>query len=136
MSGLREACYRLFVYGTLRPGQKHHERICTGFEIQIYPALVRGALYELPEGYPALTEGEQWIRGDVLCFSNQELLIKCDLWEEYDPNLQTGNCVYRRVYRNIYNSDYSLTGKAQTYIVNKEVLNRKRAILIPMGTWK
>jgi gamma-glutamylcyclotransferase (GGCT)/AIG2-like uncharacterized protein YtfP len=44
---------RVFVYGTLKRGQSNHERFCRGF-ISAQEATIRGRLYELPYGFPAL----------------------------------------------------------------------------------
>jgi gamma-glutamylcyclotransferase (GGCT)/AIG2-like uncharacterized protein YtfP len=45
---------RLFVYGTLKRGFPAHERFFgTGAEAE--PALVRGSLFDLPAGFPALS---------------------------------------------------------------------------------
>jgi gamma-glutamylcyclotransferase (GGCT)/AIG2-like uncharacterized protein YtfP len=44
---------RLFVYGTLKRGQRNHARFLSGVR-QIEPAAVVGRLYQLPVGYPML----------------------------------------------------------------------------------
>ena len=44
----------VFVYGTLRPGGRFHERYCRGV-CAIEPASVRGRLEQLPAGYPMVT---------------------------------------------------------------------------------
>jgi gamma-glutamylcyclotransferase (GGCT)/AIG2-like uncharacterized protein YtfP len=45
---------RLFVYGTLKLGGRHHERLCRGVR-SVESAIVRGRIYMLPVGYPVLT---------------------------------------------------------------------------------
>ena len=42
-----------FVYGTLKRGQRNHKRFCRG-ALAAREATVRGRLYDLPYGYPAL----------------------------------------------------------------------------------
>ncbi|MDP9426651.1 MAG: gamma-glutamylcyclotransferase [Actinomycetota bacterium] len=44
---------RLFVYGTLKRGERNHNRFCRGFA-SAEKATVRGRLYDLPFGFPAL----------------------------------------------------------------------------------
>jgi gamma-glutamylcyclotransferase (GGCT)/AIG2-like uncharacterized protein YtfP len=44
---------QLFVYGTLKRGQRSHLRFCGGADA-IEPALILGQLYHLPAGYPML----------------------------------------------------------------------------------
>ena len=51
----------LFVYGTLKRGQSNHERFCRGL-ISVQEATVRGRLYKLPFGFPALVVPETDVR--------------------------------------------------------------------------
>ncbi|QIN80743.1 gamma-glutamylcyclotransferase [Rubrobacter marinus] len=44
---------RLFVYGTLKRGERNHDRFCAGFA-SVEEATVRGRIYDLPYGFPAL----------------------------------------------------------------------------------
>ena len=48
---------RLFVYGTLKRGQRNHDRFCQG-AVDIQEAQVRGRLYEGP-GFPVLEVPEE-----------------------------------------------------------------------------
>lgn len=43
----------LFVYGSLKRGQVNHDLLCRG-ATEAEPAVTRGALFDLPAGYPAL----------------------------------------------------------------------------------
>ena len=47
----------VFVYGTLKRGQRNHERFC-GNLASVQEAIVRGRLYELPYGFPGLVVPE------------------------------------------------------------------------------
>ena len=49
----REPHLRLFVYGTLKRGFGNHRRLCRGL-VRAEAAEIRGKLYDLPAGYPAL----------------------------------------------------------------------------------
>lgn len=44
---------KVFVYGTLKKGQRNHDYYCRGVA-SVEPATVRGRLYDLPNGNPAL----------------------------------------------------------------------------------
>ncbi len=44
---------RLFVYGTLKRGFNNHRKLCRGV-LSVEEAEIRGKLYALPAGYPAL----------------------------------------------------------------------------------
>lgn len=50
----------MFFYGTLKRGHPAHRRLCRG-ALRVEQARVRGLLYELPQGYPAL----QVPKGDI-----------------------------------------------------------------------
>jgi gamma-glutamylcyclotransferase (GGCT)/AIG2-like uncharacterized protein YtfP len=52
---------KLFFYGTLKRGQANHDRFCRGY-LRVEEATVRGRLYDLPFGYPALVVPEEDIR--------------------------------------------------------------------------
>ena len=43
----------MFFYGTLKRGERNHERYCSGF-LRVEEAAVRGDLYDVLVGYPAL----------------------------------------------------------------------------------
>jgi gamma-glutamylcyclotransferase (GGCT)/AIG2-like uncharacterized protein YtfP len=47
------AILNVFVYGTLKRGQRNHDRFCQGL-VSAREATVRGRLYHLPYGFPAL----------------------------------------------------------------------------------
>lgn len=51
----------LFVYGTLKRGQRNHEHFCRGV-LAAGEATVRGRLYDLPYGFPALVVPKEDVR--------------------------------------------------------------------------
>jgi gamma-glutamylcyclotransferase (GGCT)/AIG2-like uncharacterized protein YtfP len=63
----------LFVYGTLKRGQRNHERFCQGL-ISAQDATVRGRIYDLPSGFPALVVPE----GDVRAVGTVDYLADVD----------------------------------------------------------
>jgi gamma-glutamylcyclotransferase (GGCT)/AIG2-like uncharacterized protein YtfP len=50
----------MFFYGTLKRGQDNHDLYCSG-ATRVEEATVRGELYDLPFGYPALVVPEESI---------------------------------------------------------------------------
>ncbi len=52
---------KIFVYGTLKRGQRNHDRFCRGV-LEVEEATLRGRLYDLPFGFPALVVPEQTVR--------------------------------------------------------------------------
>jgi len=77
----------LFVYGTLMRDRSNHARI--QLAIRIEPATVRGLLVGLPEGYPALIDGEGIVHGELAFFDDLGAILP-DL-DEYEGAL------YRRI---------------------------------------
>ncbi len=51
----------VFVYGTLKRGERNHDAYC-GRAVSVEKATVRGRLYGLPAGYPALVVPEHDVR--------------------------------------------------------------------------
>jgi gamma-glutamylcyclotransferase (GGCT)/AIG2-like uncharacterized protein YtfP len=52
----------MFVYGTLKRGERNHERYCGGV-LRVEEGTVRGELYDLPHfGYPELIVPEESVR--------------------------------------------------------------------------
>ncbi len=51
----------VFVYGTLKRGQRNHERFCRGV-LAVREASLRGRLYDLPLGFPALVVPKEDVR--------------------------------------------------------------------------
>lgn len=60
----KPALLDVFVYGTLKRGQRNHERFCRGV-LAVREATVRGLLYDLPFGFPALVVPKEdvWTTG-------------------------------------------------------------------------
>jgi gamma-glutamylcyclotransferase (GGCT)/AIG2-like uncharacterized protein YtfP len=79
----------LFVYGTLMPGQSRWPQI-EDLVLDTQTAILRGfEMYHLPEGYPAVIEGDGEIRGQLVWpveGARAELLDTTDTIEGYIPN--------------------------------------------------
>lgn len=58
----RRDLLRLFVYGTLKHGERNHDRYCRGASFA-GAATVRGRLYDLPLGFPALVVPREDVHG-------------------------------------------------------------------------
>jgi gamma-glutamylcyclotransferase (GGCT)/AIG2-like uncharacterized protein YtfP len=65
----------MFFYGTLKRGQRNHDRYCHG-ALRVEDATVRGELYDLSFGYPALVVPEESIQalgtGDPIMDVNEQ----------------------------------------------------------------
>lgn len=90
----------VFVYGTLRAGQKNYRRYLQGKTVREAPASCAGRLYVLPEeGYPYLLPGAGRVWGELIflapeCY--QRTLRRLDALEEYDPGREAASVYLRR----------------------------------------
>ena len=55
---------QVFVYGTLKPGGRYHQRYCGEFLTEAVTLVIAlGHLYDFPQlGYPAMTHGNDWVK--------------------------------------------------------------------------
>ena len=75
----------LFVYGTLLSGGGR-SGLLTGLDRQ--PARVRGHLFRMPAGYPALQIGDEGdVHGELLAPPDNRVLRLLDLYEGVDEGL-------------------------------------------------
>jgi len=65
---------RVFVYGTLKPGEANYKRYCANKVVDVKKAFAQGKLFALPMGYPAMTLGDSQVYGYLLSFSNPRIL--------------------------------------------------------------
>jgi len=87
----------IFIYGTLRPGQKNYGRFLAGRTSEEIPATTSGELYLFldPGGarYPFLIPGNETVHGDLVYLKNRfhaETLEDLDHLEGYDPRTDKG----------------------------------------------
>lgn len=94
---------RLFVYGTLQRGRRHHPRLrdCRS----LGPAWVEGALYALPAGYPAAVPGGPG-------------LVHGELYElpEHDAPLLRELDAYEGVERGLFVRGRARVGDAEAWV--------------------
>lgn len=128
--------YRLFVYGTLRPGLANYKALCEGRVRVTVPALVRGMLYDLPAGYPALLRGDNWIRGDVLCFDDEHLMAELDDLEDFKPGREPDKNLYLREPISIYDLNKRLLTSVQTYRMTLATAQSLGGLPYPGSDWK
>lgn len=60
----------VFVYGTLKRGQRNHNHFCQGV-LAVVEATVRGRLYDLPFGFPALVVPQE----DIIFTGTADYLV-------------------------------------------------------------
>lgn len=77
----------MFFYGTLKRGQRNHDRYCSG-ALQVEEATVRGELYDLPFGYPALVVPEESIHAVGTGDPTNDVEEQYRLGHEQAPSLE------------------------------------------------
>ena len=122
---------KLLVYGTLKRGFSNHNRIFSGYDIKITPAWTYGELYDL--GYfPALTEGDHKVYGELVEFDDDKLLEELDRLEGFLQEDSKAN-FYDRIERSIHCENGEL--KAWVYVLNPNRCHRHTTQLIRSGIW-
>lgn len=90
----------VFVYGTLRPGEKNYPEYLQGKTRQEIPGCVTGRLHFVRDGgYPYLTPGAGRVRGEIAFLRAEnydEVLHDLDRLEEYDPQNEADSVYLRR----------------------------------------
>ena len=99
MADAPKPCH-VFVYGTLRRGEKNHADHLAGRYGAWTPATLRGRLFFEPrEGYPYLLPGRETVRGEVFELAPDTAaatLRALDRLEDYDPANESASLYLRR----------------------------------------
>lgn len=127
---------RVFVYGTLKPGGYYWHRFCEGRVVNILKAQVRGNLYALPMGYPALTQGDGWVQGYLLTLHDEAVLAGFDTLEAYEEGRDPSLNEYQRIEVGVYLEDRTPVGSAWVYLMDIDRINRFQGVIIHNGEWE
>ena len=121
----------LFVYGSLKFGEMNHDRIFGGFDIKVTPAWTYGKLYDLGH-FPALTDGNNKVYGELIEFDNPEILKRVDYLEGYRGENNSYN-FYDRRETQVFTDKNEVT--AWAYFLNKSKIIEFDGELITSGVW-
>lgn len=124
---------RVFVYGTLKPGEANYH-YCEG-HVEFEMAIAPGVLYDLPMGYPAITAGEGWVKGYLFTFCDSALLQALDELEDYDPHRPPEQNEYLREWIAVYHPDEAPMGYAWCYRMTEAQARAFGGIRVPGGWW-
>ncbi|WP_319419589.1 gamma-glutamylcyclotransferase family protein [Pleurocapsa sp. FMAR1] len=125
----------VFVYGTLKPGEANFAYYCLKKLQKQIPAYTWGNLYALPVAYPAMTTGENKVRGILLTFSDPSVLNSLDRLEGYQPGRDSSLNEYYRQLVDVYSLDNRFLGKAWAYFMTVDRVKHHRGTIIISGWW-
>ena len=126
---------KIFVYGTLKPGEANYQSYCAENIVEYLPAVTKGLLYELPIGYPAMTIGEGNVHGFVLSFRNPEILLDLDNLEDYHPERPPEKNEYQRQKIQVFTSNGQNLGVVWIYLMSPEKVQLLNGKNLPSGFW-
>ena len=126
---------KVFVYGTLKPGEVNYKRYCAGQVVEEKRAIALGQLFDLPLGYPAMTPGESPVQGFVLTFTDPTLLSLLDKLEDYEPQRALEENEYYRQQIETYDFEGQTLGLAWAYLMTSEQVQRFQGVPILSGWW-
>lgn len=126
---------RVFVYGTLKPGEANYDRYCAGKVVETQRAVSIGKLFALPMGYPAMTIGEDFVHGYLLFFADPSILEFLDKLEDYQPTRQISENLYNRQQMEIYNLQGLSVGCAWVYLMTWERVSLFGGVPQADGWW-
>lgn len=127
---------RIFVYGTLKPGEKYFRPYCDGKIVAAEYAYILGQLFALPFGYPAAISGSDRIGGYLLTFADEAVLSALDELEGYDPNGPADANEYRRDRISVYRFSGGVLAEAWAYFMTASRVHSVGGILLPSGWWQ
>ena len=127
---------RIFVYGTLKPGEENFDRYCAAEVVAIEEAIGLGQLYDLPMGYPAMTSGTAPVHGYVLSFENPAVLQTLDELEEYDPQRSAHLNEYSRLEIEPFSPDGQQLESAWVYQMTSVQAEQLGGVVLPDGKWQ
>jgi gamma-glutamylcyclotransferase (GGCT)/AIG2-like uncharacterized protein YtfP len=120
-----------FVYGTLKRGQANFPLVAAAVR-GVVPATIRGRLYDMGP-FPALAEGDEAVRGEVLTVEPGELprlLRALDELEGFAPGDPAGSIYLRRVVD--AKTDDGAEVAAFAYFYNRDPAGLRH---LPGGEW-
>jgi gamma-glutamylcyclotransferase (GGCT)/AIG2-like uncharacterized protein YtfP len=126
---------RVFVYGTLKPGEVNYKRYCAGQVIDTKRAIAPGKLFALPMGYPAMTMENSQVHGYLLSFANPGILSQLDELEDYQPYRQISENLYNRQEIEISDLQGLSLGMAWVYLMLPQKVRQLGGIPQPDGWW-
>lgn len=127
---------RVFVYGTLKPGQSNWSAYCGDRTVNIQSAKVRGRLFDLPMGYPSMVVSKDWVKGYLLSFTNDTVLTDLDRLEDYHSDHPSHKNEYQREWVEVFDKEERSQGFAWAYFMSLEQVEQYGGIWVKDGEWQ
>ncbi len=130
---------RVFVYGTLKPGENNHSKYCAkkldGCHNRALPAYTMGELFDLGVGYPGMTMGSRLVYGYLLSFQKFGILEELDELEDYLPGRVSSQNLYNRHQVEIFAPEGKSLGLGWVYFMSPDKISSFNGVLLPNGWW-
>ena len=126
---------KVFVYGTLKPGEANYQRYCALQVVDAKKAYAFGKLFALPMGYPAMTLGDSVVYGYLLTFVDVKVLNNLDILEDYQPSRQRTENLYNRQEVEIYDLEGRSLGIAWVYLMKEQQICQLKGSLVQRDGW-
>ncbi|NES21251.1 MAG: gamma-glutamylcyclotransferase [Symploca sp. SIO3E6] len=132
---MKVSALKVFVYGTLKPGEVNYSLYCTDKVVEAKKAIALGQLFALPLGYPAMIPGASPVQGFLLTFADPAILSTLDELEDYDPYRAAAENEYNRQQIEVYDLARETLGFAWAYLMTSEKVKHFQGVPIPSGCW-
>ena len=126
---------RVFVYGTLKPGERYYPVYCEGRVKEVRRGWVKGQLYALALGYPAMIADHGKVQGFLLTFADLSVLTNLDRLEGYQSEQVPELNEYQRQKIIVYDLSGKSLGKAWAYFMTLEKVKHLGGIRVTSGWW-
>jgi gamma-glutamylcyclotransferase (GGCT)/AIG2-like uncharacterized protein YtfP len=126
---------QVFVYGTLKPGEAYYDCYCANKIVDAKKAWVRGELYALPQGYPAMTQGNNLVYGYLLSFTDSEVLNSLDELEDYSTQRAISENLYNRKQVEVYDLKNNSLDFAWIYLMSFDKVCQLKGTPQTDGWW-
>ena len=126
---------KVFVYGTLKPGESNYAAYCAGQVTEVQAAFTSGELFDLPFDFPAMTVGDRPVYGYLLSFADPSILDELDELEDYRPERADCQNEYIRQELEIFSLEGQSLGNAWVYLMSVERAIGMGGVLLPDGKW-
>ncbi len=133
---MNDELLRVFVYGTLKPGEENYPRYCQDAVVEAVEAIAFGTLYSLPMGYPAMTRGTSPVYGYLLTFADFSVLEELDWLEDYDPTRPPDANEYHRDEIEVFSPDQRSLGLAWVYRMSTVQATQMGGTVLVEGNWQ